>query len=413
MKKNYKQISKTTLFILLACLIFSSCQKELESPDKIEDKNYIDQEKAVSVAKDFSNGLLNKNFSKKKSFNVQSATTKNVKSIKNIKSKNGLNVFYIINYEGGGFAVVSADKRTLSILAYSDKSVFRTDTVPSGVDEWLNSTKLEIEEVRKQNIPYKGQDKIALFKTTNTNFSVKAEPECNPCCVDEFEEVLPLIQTTWGQSGGYNNLMPQLSCVPSYNNGRAYTGCVATAMAQIIRYHQYPANWYNYTSMPNFVDSWNMFSAGTNEIAKIMYDAATAVNAKYTCEGTGADTQEDVAAAFENFFGYSTSANYLDYSGTSNYDAVKNELRANRPVIFRGGRNDSWWIFPVYKDGHAWVSDGFQRSFFCNSGEYLYFHMNWGWDPNNSYNGWYGFNDFTPGDNTFNYKSGVVVGIKP
>lgn len=121
----------------------------------------------------------------------------------------------------------------------------------------------------------------------------------------------------------------------------------------------------------------------------------------------------------QDLIGYSHPGTYLDYSGTNNYEDVVQEIDDGRPVLFRGGRKDNWFIFPVYKDGHAWVCDGFKKSKICHENgatSYLFFHMNWGWDnllESGRYEGWYGFLDFTPGNNTFNYKSGVIINICP
>lgn len=109
----------------------------------------------------------------------------------------------------------------------------------------------------------------------------------------------------------------------------------------------------------------------------------------------------------------------MDYDGTSNYNAVRNELRAQKPVILRGGRKRSGitWPWNYYTDGHAWICDGFTSySEYCWSPDCgygystLYFHMNWGW--NGSFNGNYAFNNFNPSTYTFNYESGAVIGIR-
>ena len=70
---------------------------------------------------------------------------------------------------------------------------------------------------------------------------------------------------------------------------------------------------------------------------------------------------------------------------------------------------------PRYRDGHAWVVDGYNQTTGCYenglSYSYIYYYMNWGW--NGGENGWFGCGDFTPAGYNFNYKSGAVVGIKP
>ncbi|MBN2732561.1 MAG: C10 family peptidase, partial [Balneolaceae bacterium] len=212
----------------------------------------------------------------------------------------------------------------------------------------------------------------------------------------------PLLETTWGQADGYNNSTPFLNCDYPYN-GRAYTGCVATAIAQIIRYHEYPNN-YNWTAMPN--------DNGSNEVSELMFDIGEAVDMDYGCDASSADN-DVYEPTLENDFNYATSTDKIDYDGTSNYDVVIDELENERPVIFRGNKKGYIiGIFPYPESGHAWVADGYQHDFYCDTGvSYLSFYMNWGWDGN--YNGWYGFNDFTPGNASFDYNSEVIVGIQP
>lgn len=196
--------------------------------------------------------------------------------------------------------------------------------------------------------------------------------------------------------------MPTMSCdVPC---GRAYAGCVPIAIAQVMKYHNYPTN-YNWSSMPN--------SYGTTTTASLINDIHNSISGiSYDCDGTGVDHDYNVASVFTNHFNYS-SASQAGY----NRETIKQQLRLNRPVILAGGSDAGWWIFHNYTDGHMWVCDGFRRiqnySEDCSMGwGYLYFHMNWGW-YNGSENGWYAYNNFNPGEYTFNYDVKMVYNIKP
>lgn len=411
MKQNH------LIYILILIVIFAfSCKKISSSIGEELEENYIDHSQADIIAISFmSNRLSSAKNNQSKNASISIPTTKVIKSNFAFKAKDGSAAYYIINYDGGGFVIISADRRTPKILAFSETNSFNTDTVPSGLGDWMNTTKNKIEELREKKVPYTGQDKVDFFQKdiSSKNIGARNIP-IDTSCTGTTEEVGPLLQTAWDQVAGYNNDMPNQSCGP---NGLALTGCVATAMAQIIRYHEYPANWYNYSIMQNRLESWETTSTGANEIAKIMHDAAVSVGANYLCGLTEADT-EDVPSALINTFGYSNTTNYINYQGTSNYQIVQSELRAGRPVIFRGGRDGGFWSIPRYRDGHAWVCDGFFAALVCNenggwtgAAEYLYLNMNWGWSGYN--NGYFGFNDFTPGSSTYNYGSGVVVGIKP
>jgi hypothetical protein len=75
------------------------------------------------------------------------------------------------------------------------------------------------------------------------------------------------------------------------------------------------------------------------------------------------------------------------------------------------GKNTGWWIFGQYSDGHAWVCDGYLSYTDPCWSSLLKYNMNWGWSE--LHNGWYSFNNFNLGSNTFNYKRGMVYNIKP
>ena len=188
--------------------------------------------------------------------------------------------------------------------------------------------------------------------------------------------------------------MPTMSCnVPC---GHAWTGCVATAMSQVMKYYNYPTN-YNWTDMPN--------NYATNSTAILMKDIGNAIDMDYQYDGSGA-SMNDVPGAFRNDFNYN-HASHADYS----YQTVMNELDYNRPVILSGGRNNGWWIFGHYTDGHAWVCDGYLETVDPCCCTYLSLHMNWGW--NGAYNGWFYFNDFNPANYTFNYDTEMIYNIHP
>lgn len=345
---------------------------------------------------------------------------KDVESITNVPDENNETAYYVINYKGGGFIILAGDKRSEPILAFSETNKFdiNSEGFPSGLVSWLYLQKEKIKDIRNNKVEIDskikevwdnlidGGENVILDNLIPPPDDDDSTPDTTP---DDDDDIIPdddgstsyiiqkgpFLQTTWGQDCGYNSETPSMTCdVPC---GHAWTGCVVTAMAQVMKYYQYPAN-YNWTDMPN--------SYGTTTTATLMRDIWNAVNMDYNCDGSGADTKNEVASSFINDFGYST-ATYADY----NYQTVKNELNYGRPVILRGGSNTGWWIFGQYSDGHAWVCDGYLNYIYPGYFSYLMFHMNWGW--NDSYNGWYNFNNFNPSDYTFNYQTGMVYNIKP
>ncbi|MDA3780793.1 MAG: C10 family peptidase [Bacteroidales bacterium] len=390
------------LTVLIIGGILFSCN-DYETFDDV-DKTIVNDEFTISktTAKNIANDLLlvntTENLSNK---SLKSATIKKQKKIKTIlevPDKDEKTAYFIINYEGGGFIILAGDKRSEPILAFSETNEFNleSDYFPTGLVSWLYYSKDYIEKIRDKNekispVTEKQWDNIQTGGADVISYMIEPEePDCTPYVIQKG----PFFQTTWGQGCGYNSQTPSMTCGPC---GHAWTGCVATAMAQVMKYHQYPTS-YSWSSMPN--------SYGTTTTSILMRDIGDAVNMDYECDGSGADTQDEVASSFRNDFGYS-SASYSDY----NYQTVKNELNYNRPVILRGGRNTGWWIFGQYSDGHAWVCDGYLNYINPCWGSILKFNMNWGWDG--TYNGWYSFNNFNPGDYTFNYKTGMVYNIKP
>ncbi|MGB4776667.1 MAG: C10 family peptidase [Daejeonella sp.] len=419
MKISYKRNLKPILLIVFACFVFSSCQKETSNNSTTPDENYINEVKATTIARGFSKDMMLYSATNTNKVNGNSAnlpSEKAIKSTKPIPSKDGRNAFYIINYTGGGFAILSADRRTVPVLAFSETNTFKTDIVPAGVDEWLYNTRVGIEELRAANIPYKQQDKVQILKKSSRDERTIVQQNENPGpgdeppmpeCEDMFGQVGPLLSTQWGQGSGYNNVCPQLGCsAPS--NGRAYTGCVAVAMAQVMKYYQFPTNLYNWNNMPD--------DSPSPTTAFLMRSAGNSVDMEYGCDsdgGSGAYTSK-IPNAFKYAYGYTGNMQYVNYEDGIGFDLVKHELNLSRPVIFRGGRNGGG-LFP-YKDGHTWVCDGYIQSYTCpvnGYGEsgYTYLHMNWGWGGN--YDDWYGCFNFTNGNGTYNYKNKIVIGIHP
>lgn len=130
------------------------------------------------------------------------------------------------------------------------------------------------------------------------------------------------------------------------------------------------------------------------------------------CSSSGA-YDDDIAPALRNTFGYNISTQ-IGYEGTNNYNDVQDDLDDGFPVIFSGCGKEYTFGVPHPVDCHAWVGDGYHEYTTCPGGmatTSLYFHMNWGWTG--SYNGYYAFNNFNPGSSDYDYKSKVIINIKP
>ncbi|MBE9466762.1 MAG: Spi family protease inhibitor [Bacteroidetes bacterium] len=312
---------------LILGIIFYSCSKNgniTKEPIQIN-KCLVDEELALNVAENF--------FIKSNSLKSSEVKKKGIEQIHAIKDDSSKTVMYIVNYKEGGFVIVSADNRLSPILAYSDTNEFRIDaeSYSSGLVEWFTLIKDKISFVRKNNL---GQSAELSDEWNKVTRQMIIE---DPVCEDEYEQVGSLLSTTWHQGCGFNDYMPTMTCdVPC---GRAYAGCVPIAIAQVLKYHNYPTS-YNWSSMPN--------SYGTPTTASLINDIHNSISGiHYDCDGTGVDHDYNVASVFTNYFNYS-SASQSGY----NRETIKQQLRLNRPVILSGGRDAGWWIFNNYTDGH-------------------------------------------------------------
>lgn len=169
-------------------------------------------------------------------------------------------------------------------------------------------------------------------------------------------------------------------------------------MGQVMRYHQYPTN-YDWASMPS--------DYATPTTASFILDIHKAIHnvdsdkPRYECGGTFV-TGSEMDNILKTQFNYS-SASY----GSYDRNVVVSNIASNRPVLLRGDNG------PL---GHMWVCDGYRRTTYyfddCYGVGYLHFYMNWG-SYDGQYNGWYSFDDFTPGDLNFNNNKKMIYNITP
>lgn len=164
--------------------------------------------------------------------------------------------YYIFNYVGGGFVIVPADKRVEPIMAYSDRGYFiKSGKLPSGLISWLSLNHKNMQLLRKNSTlkaPVQVTKHWSEFQLTYDNGNpgspriLQLLPTPPPCQDETYITLVgPLLQTQWGQGYPYNALCP----AGSYSNYHTPTGCVATAMAQVMYYWQYPSS-YNWSIMP-------------------------------------------------------------------------------------------------------------------------------------------------------------------
>jgi hypothetical protein len=396
-KLNPKKIIQKGLLVIAGLMLLVSCSNEKEDGGIINSsstENKIPKETIDLIAKNFfkNSSLTGKSVS-------QNRTIKNTKEYKTSKKESA---FYVVNYSEGGFIILAADNRVSPILAYSDSGTFDTtekQIIPP-VAYWIETKKAQIQSIINSNqsqnkdvkLEWEGITSNVLLKTKNGSTTARIiEPEPEDCPDVSTVTVGPFIKSNWGQGDTYNNLL-------TYDCGfgtKPPTGCVATAMAQVMRFLQKPAS-YNWANMPN--------GYGTSDTQLLMKNIGVAVSMQYGCSESSA-YGNSMGPALVNTFGY-LSASY----GGFNQNTLITNLNTNRPVILTG-------VNPSNTSGHAWVCDGYMQSTFyfkddygrCTGQAVTYkpsFHMNWGWSG--SYNGYYTYGNFNP-TTGYSYNNSVQM----
>lgn len=267
----------------------------------------------------------------------------------------GDNQFYVFNAEGqNGFVIVSADDRTIPVLGYADKGSLEMNKLPVNARRWLEGYAEEIKAL--------GEDVQA---NTHPRRVIGAP-------------VAPLLTCHWDQGAPYN-----LQC-PIDGEYNSVTGCVATAMAQVMYYHKWPQS--ATTAIPAYTTStkklslpelpattfkWDQMKdsysydetgAAADAVAELMRYCGQAVRMDYTSNESAASVG---AAHLINYFGYSKTAQNMNrsYYTTTEWEAmIYKELSNARPVLYSGNSGSG---------GHQFVIDGYDDKGL--------FHVNWGW----------------------------------
>lgn len=317
---------------------------------------------------------------------------------------------YVFSNPQGGFAIVAADERVgQSILGYSDHGTFSPDNMPDNVRFWLSDYARQIDFVKAHAKVKKEKNIKTLDGNLPTGYTT---------------QVGPLITTKWGQDAPYNAQTPIFTNKKGEEE-HSRTGCVATAMAQVMAYHKYPAvgkgshvDWWSVQVGDIRHESVNYGEATYNwddmtdaDIAKLMYHCGIAVDMTYDLAERGGSGAVDnmIGTALRTYFGYSKSVSYIEKKYYVTEDWIKlmtTELDNNRPVIY--GAWDSHHDF-----GHELILDGYAKK----SDTDVMFHINWGWDG--ACDGYYAISALNPDNAKTNsdnvndfYDSNHVATIK-
>ncbi|MCP4553553.1 MAG: hypothetical protein GY834_16260, partial [Bacteroidetes bacterium] len=392
--KRVKQTKLPAIFIFILLLMFS-CSKI----NKVEDSSIIGQENFVelSLAKEIAGEIYFENKINPTIVNKSSSTKptrRTLETINEVTNERGKTSFYVVNYSEGGFVILSADKRTQPILASSENGEFVIDenSYPPGLKLWMEGAKKQIADIQDANIEQSEANKFAWKEVQNALVTSSQNLKASGLIVTRVE---PLLSTIWKQLGGFNDELDYITC--NGNSFQIYAGCVPIAMAQVMKFHEYPTN-YNWSAMPE--------SSGTTTTASLIRDIHDAIgnvypgDPYYNCYGTWTSTAE-MDVVLENEFGYSSSAQTKrDGAG---FDELIEDLNNGMPVILAGFSRNG---------GHMWVCDGYMKSHNKNYNTTFWgLHMNWGWGG--THNGYYRPQNLDPNDNGGFYDIVVVHGIKP
>lgn len=315
--------------------------------------------------------------------------------------------FYVFDRtDQEGFVIVSGEDVTLPVLAYSFENRFKEKEMPVNLKGWLAELRRQINDVRKKNVTTTVR---AAQSWTNVAASVGTVEK-------------KLTTAKWNQDDPYNMYCPYI------NSQKAVTGCVATALAIVMRYHQWPdkgtgtlpsynydyngvkrtqdghslGHTYNWNNMPLTAYKRDWAAQEQKNVAQLIFDCGVMSKAMYTAQETGAPTREAVLGLL-TYMKYGKGAKLLQrewYSDTEWIRMLKQEIATNGPVFYAG--------YTPENEGHQFVLDGYTSK--------EYFSVNWGWSG--SCDGYYLISALNPtapgigGGYEFNYYQSAVFDLK-
>lgn len=297
---------------------------------------------------------------------VSANSTLSLMKAPGVDKNTAVNPYYIFNRgDNDGFVIISSDDRAPKILGYSDKGKFDFNNLPPQLSAMLEQY----------------SEQISSLTATSPDPSWSS----NSRAISEGEGKL-LETANWGQSYPYNAQCPVIDGV------QCPTGCVATAMAIVMKYHNWPEG-YDWDAMPMSMPENPMES-----LSSLMSDAGDAVYMNYSPYESGANMNW-VGHRLQNRFKYSPECQYISSANFSYNEWVtllKNNLDNDEPVIY-GGTDLSNSL------SHAFIIDGYKDDLY---------HINWGWDG--VCNGYFILSALTPNEShNFSSDASMVINILP
>ncbi len=365
------------------------------------------------------------------------------------------NQYYVYENENGeGWVIISANDAVRPILAYSETGHFPIENMPSNLRKWMGKYDSFISRIETDNVEA-SEETQALWDELRQDIR-RAQAAV---------VVGPLIKTKWDQDTPFNHFCP------GYGSNKAYTGCVATAMAQVMKYWEWPINgtgnhsykpldvnnpFDEWTGEPNYSQRYtstlsanfetttydwenmiNDYSGSYNNtqrnaVATLMYHCGVATEMMY-----GNDADGGSGTMTHNYGDWDWGITTTDEGGIAQnafyaFFKYKKPIGYVRDGIKDGGYtyykkwSDADWTAMIKKEldqqrplmyggasaegGHSFICDGY------NSMDY--FHFNWGWSGDGD--GYFSLSNLNPGSGgagggsySFSEDQDVLIGIEP
>ena len=292
---------------------------------------------------------------------------------------------YVFNVESGGFIITPSAEKALPILGYAKDGHYNRERIPDVLNALLD----------------------------DYAYACLQASEAEPI---ERDPIAPLLKCRWGQGDPYNRMCPEV------NGERCVTGCVATAIAQIMYYYGQPsssraiygyrttthkiqmnkldATEFDWAEMLKTYDS-SASETSCDAVAKLMLYCGCAFSMDYSPRGSGADTTP-VCDGVPYYFGYASNMKQVqraNYEDSTWEELIYEQLANGAPVLYSGQDQDG--------NGHAFVCDGYENGFF---------HINWGWSG--YCDGWFRLSLLNPysiidGDEGYSTSQKAVINFMP
>lgn len=321
-------------------------------------------------------------------------------------AESGTPALYVFNFDNG-YIIISADNVAQPILSYGEGENFDAARMPEGLAYYLRYYARQINYAVVNNMEADPEITAQWANVERTGYDYLETR-------GGHTNIPPLLTTNWNQDYPYNYYCPTGHGGPG---GRAYAGCVATAMSMVMKYWNWPeqgvgehsytpqtypdygvqsANFgettYNWANMPNSVNNSNY-----QAVALLMYHCGVSVDMNYDPAGSGSNSYK-VPPAIAEYFRYTDHANRLDRDNYSKYDweeMLIANLEEGFPLYYSGADSEG---------GHAFACCGYRASD-------RKFYFNWGWSG--SLNNYYAIDALNTYNGTFNQGQAAIFDMIP